>query len=513
METSLNLIDVLLLVAYLALTTWLGVRFSAKQTSSGAFFLGSKALPAWAIAMSMFATIISSWAFMALPGRGFMGGIGYLLAITMAPVTAWITARWVVAFFRREVRLSAYEYLERRFGAGARTYGNLAFLIVHFGKMAAILYLLCLALAGLTGWNLFVLIAIVGVASVIYSYFGGIEGAVWTEVIEGALLILAGGLAIGFALFGAPGGPGAVIEKAWDAGRLNLFAGSFDWAKVGPVVLLCFSFNYYLQKYVTDQTIVQRMLLAPSDQRAGRALFQSSGLLVLVWVIFMSVGVLLWAFYALQPGLLPDAVRGKPDTVFPFFIANELPAGVRGLVLAGLVAGTVSTLSSDLNSLGAVVFEDYYRRWRPRATEKRQLGISRGVVLIAGFFCVGLAMAMTRIHSMADAALEFVSLVGGGVLGMFLLGMLVPRCSRQVLYGALACGAVFSLWATFCGPGDDAISWLPRFPLHTLWVGVCANLMVFTLGWIGSRVWPAVPSRAEAPGGDGLAVVADARHS
>jgi solute:Na+ symporter, SSS family len=482
--------DILMLVIYLAGTTWLGVRFSAKQTSSGAYFLGSKGLPGWAIAMSMFATIISSWAFMALPGKGFQGGIGYLLAASMVPPAAWITARWVVPFFREHVRLSAYEYLERRFGAGARMYGNLAFLIVHFGKMAAILYLLCLALTGLTGLNLFMLIGVVGVAAVIYSYFGGIEGAVWTEVIEGALLLLAGALAIGFTLLGAPGGPPAVIDTAVEAGRFDLFAGSFDWAKAGPVVLVCFSINYYLQKYITDQTIVQRMLLAPSNQKAGSALWRSSLLLLLVWVIFMTVGVLLWAFYQLQPELLPAALRARPDAVFPHFIANELPAGIRGLVLAGLVAGTVSTLSSDLNSLGAVVFEDYYKRFRPAATAREQLKFSRGTVLVSGFLCVLLGMAMTRIQSMADAAMDFVSLVGGGVLGMYLLGMLVKRCSARALYVALALGATFSLWATFCGPGKTGLPMLPRFPLHTLWVGLFANVLVFAAGWAFSFAWP-----------------------
>ena len=479
---------------YFTAMVWLGARFGRRQENADRYFLGTRKTPGWAVGMSMFATIISSWAFLALPAKAFQSDLRYLMAISAIPLAAWIAVRWIVPMFRQKIRLSAYEFLERRFGTGARIYGNLAFLVVHFGKMAAILYLLCLAIAEMTGWNIFVLIAVVGVSTVIYTFFGGIEGVVWTDVVQGFLLLFAGAAAAAFILYKAPGGGSAVLETAWTAGKFKLVSADFAWDRMSTVMLVFFGLSFYLQKYVADQTVVQRYLLAPSNGKAGRALWISSGLVMFVWALFMGVGVLLWGYYQLSPELLPTAVRAAPDKVFPYFIGHEMPPGIPGLMLAGLLAATMSTLSSDLNSLSAVIFDDYYRKLRPLADEARTLQFSRLVVLVAGFLGVLLAMAMTQIHSMADAAFDFVSLVGGGVLGMYLLGLFVPKANARGLYIGLGFGIVFILWAHFCGPGKNMLPGLPRFPLHTQWVGLLGNVVVFACGYIASLLMPKAPS-------------------
>lgn len=488
MTGSVTLLDWAVVLGYLALVVWLGARFGGRQTSSNRYFLGNRTLPGWAIAMSMFATIISSWAFLALPGKGFQSDLQHLAVIALIPIAAWLSSRWIVPFFRDRVKLSAYEYLETRFGIGARLYGNLAFLVVHFGKMAAILYLLCLAFAEMTGWNIFVLIAVVGVSTLVYTFFGGIEGVVWTDVMQGALLLLAGLVSIGFILLGAPGGAGAVFDTALEAGKFQLVSAEWTWNRPSTGLLMIFGLNFYFQKYAADQTVVQRYLLSPSPRQASRALWISSILIMLVWVLFMSVGVLLWAYYQLQPGLLPAELLAKPDKIFPYFIGHALPPGVTGFILAGLLAATMSTLSSDLNSLSAVVLDDYYRKLRPNRSDAHQLAVSRVIVLVAGVLGVFLAMAMTRIHSMADAAFDFVSLVGGGVLGMYLLGMVTRRGTARGLYIGVAFGVALVLWSYFLGSKTSALPALPRFPLHTLWVGLLSNLVVFSCGYLASRV-------------------------
>lgn len=486
MKTSaLTLLDWALVGGYFVFVVALGLRFRSRQQSSTHFFLGGGRLPGWAVGLSMFATVISSWAFLALPAKAFSSDLQYLLAVSGLPVAAWISVRWFVPFFRERIRLSAYEYLERRFGLGARVYGNLAFLIVHFGKMAGILYLLCLAIAEMTGANIFALIAIVGVSTMAYTFFGGMEGVVWTDVVQGLLLLFAGFVSAAFLLFSAPGGPEAVLQTAWDAEKFKLVSSGFSWDEVGTVVLVFFGLTFYTQKYVGDQTVVQRYLLSSSTEKAGRALWSSSLLVVLVWVLFMVVGVLLWSYYRLQPGLLPDDVLAKPDKIFPHFIGHGLPTGISGLILAGLLGATMSTLSSDLNSLSAIIFDDYYRKLRPRTGDQAQLLFSRLVVLVAGLLGILLAMAMTRIHSMADAAFDFVSLVGGGVLGMYVLG-LVTRCNARSLYLGLAGGVLVIFWGYFCRPGSDAFPALPRAPFHTLWVGTIGNLVVFICGYLAT---------------------------
>jgi SSS family solute:Na+ symporter len=486
-------LDWAILLGYIGVMLAIGLRFRSRQQTSHRYFLGSGKLPGWAVGMSMFATVISSWAFLALPAKAFQSDLRYLMAVSALPVAAWIAARWLVPFFRERVRLSAYEYLERRFGIGARLYGNLAFLVVHFGKMAAILYLLSLAIAEITGANVFVLISVVGISTVVYTFFGGMEGVVWTDVAQGILLLAGGVVAAGFILVDVPGGPAAVVQTAWDGGKFRLLDSTFGWAQSGTVLLVVFGLNFYTQKYASDQTVVQRYLVASTGGQAHRAVWMSSLLIVFVWVLFMTIGALLWAHYNLQPGLLPDALLERPDKIFPFFIGHGLPPGITGFIVAGLLAATMSTLSSDLNCLSAVMFDDYYRKLRPDCTDKQQLIFSRLVVAVAGLTGILLAMAMTRIHSMADAAFEFVSIVGGGVLGMYLLGM-VTRVPARAVYVGLAFGVLAILWAYFCGQNSTFLPAIPRFPLHSLWIGIAGNLTVFVTGWLaGLAMKPVLP--------------------
>jgi SSS family solute:Na+ symporter len=205
-----------------------------------------------------------------------------------------------------------------------------------------------------------------------------------------------------------------------------------------------------------------------------------------VWILFMTIGVLLWAFYRMQPDLLPVALWDQPDEVFPYFIGHQLPAGLTGLILAGLMAATMSTLSSDLNSLGSVIVEDYYGRFKKNITDKQKLSFSRICVFATGVLAVLLAMAMTRIQSMADAAFHFVSLVAGGVLGMYTLGLFTRRCSSRGLYVGIGIGILFVLWAYFTNVDPNPVSWLPSFPLHTLWIGLLGNCTVFISGLLFS---------------------------
>lgn len=476
--SALTWIDWLVVALYFSGMVVLGARFRKRQSSSSHYFLGGGKLPAWAVGMSMFATVISSWAFLALPAKAFQSDLVSLMTVSTLPVAAWIAARWFVPFFREKIKLSAYEYLEQRFGLGARVYGNAAFLIVHFGKMAGILYLLCLAIAQMTGADIFMLIAVVGLSTVVYTFFGGMEGVVWTDVVQGALLLLAGAVSVGFVVFGSGVAPSMVIETAWASDKVRLVSSGFAWDRAGTVLFVLFGLTFYTQKYLSDQTIVQRYLVAPHESGAKRGIWMSSLLVVAVWGLFMSLGVLLWAHYRLNPADLPAELLAKPDRIYPHFIGHALPPGITGLIFAGLLAATMSTLSSDLNSLSAVAFDDYYRKIRPHDDACAQLRFSRLMVLAAGVLCVGLAMAMTRVHSMADAAFDFVSLVGGGVMGMYLLGMLT-KCSKQALYVGLSVGVAFILWCYFCGPGSTSWPAIPRAPFHTLWVGAFGNVVVF----------------------------------
>lgn len=491
-ESALEIIDWLIIAAYFIFVIWLGSHFGRKQTSSDRYFLGNRRLPGWAVGMSIFATIISSWSFLGLPGKSFKSDMQYLVTIVTIPITVCIAVFFLIPLFRRKVRLSAYEYLERRFGLFARFYGDILFMAGHFFKMSMVLYLMCLALEGVTGWDVLILIVFVGVATMIYTFFGGIEGVVWTDVTQGFLLLGGGVLSLCFLLFGTQGGPTEVVTAAYEAGKFKLVSFDFEWKEVSVIVLVFFGFSHYMAKYATDQTVVQRYLVAPSSKQAARALWISVFLLGVVWVLFMTVGVLLWVFYQAQPELLPEAVRAKPDQVLAYFIGHQLPAGVTGLILAGIFAASMSTLSSDLNSLASVLAEDFYGKLVKGGSDSRRLVFSRASVLGAGILSIFFAMLLTKVESIVDAFFTFSAIIAGGMVGMFFLGLFTKRCSKKGLYIGLAVGVTFIIWAALTNPEKmDALipSWLPKFRIHIYWLGLLGNIVVFGTGYLASRIF------------------------
>ncbi len=486
-KSALTPWDIFIIVGYFMFMIWLGARFKKNQKDTKQYFLGKQNLPGWVVGMSLFATIISSWTFIALPGKAFKSDIQYLANVLILPFCAFIASKYLISLFRNRIKLSAYEYLEKRFGLFARIYGNLAFLIVHFGKMAAILYLLSLTISGITGWNIFFLILTIGVATIFYTFHGGIEGVVWSEVIQGFLLIGGGVLSVLFIFFTFPGGVSCLFVETIAAGKLKLFSFDFTWNNLNTIVLLFFGLNYWMQKYVSDQTVVQRYLLARTQSNACHAIWISSLLIVAIWVLFMSLGAFLWTFYTFQPGLLPVSLMSTPDKVYPYFIGHQLPSGVTGMILSALFAATMSTLSSDLNALGSILYDDYYNKLRKNRDDRRRLKFSRITVLIAGILCIFLAMAFTNIQSMADAAFDFVALVAGGILGMYLLGIFTRRTSPAGLYVGLALAVTAILYLYFGNKGTVPPH---RFPaVHTLWIGLIGNLITLVAGYLASRIF------------------------
>ena len=491
-ESALEIIDWVIIAAYFVFVIWLGSHFGKKQTSSDRYFLGNRKIPGWAVGMSIFATIISSWSFMGLPGKSFKSDMQYLMTIAPIPITVCIAVFFLIPLFRRKVRLSAYEYLERRFGLFARFYGDILFIAGHFFKMSMVLYLMCLALEGVTGWSVLVLIIIVGITTMTYTFFGGIEGVVWTDVTQGFLLLGGGVLSLCFLLFGAQVGPGEVVTAAYEAGKFKLVSFDFAWDKVSVIVLLFFGFNHYMAKYATDQTVVQRYLIAPSSKQATRALWISILLLGVVWVLFMTVGVLLWVFYQMHPELLPEAVRAKPDQVLAYFIGHQLPTGVTGLILAGIFAASMSTLSSDLNSLASILAEDFYGKIVKGGSDRQRLVFSRASVLASGVLSIFLAMLLTKVESIVDAFFTFSAIIAGGMTGMFFLGLFTKRCSRKGLYIGLAVGVTFIAWATLTNSesiNQSEYAWLPKYGINILWLGLLGNIVVFVTGYLASRIF------------------------
>ncbi len=361
MTHSIHWIDISIVLISVLFTIGAGIYFARRQKSSTHYFAGSGNIPAWAIGISIFATLISSVTFLAYPAAAYKSNWILLVQGLMVPVVLLGLIWLIVPLFRKVIKLSTYEYFERRFGLFARMYTSVAFILTHFSKMGTVLYLVSLALASLMGVPVVWLIIFLGFTIILLTLLGGIEAVIWMDVIQGILLVAGGLLCVAILLFRPEGGPGVVINEAINLKKIDFGPYHFSLAELTFWVMVINGVFYALQKYGTDQTIVQRYLTAKNDKSAKKAAYIGVLMSVPVWTMFMFIGALLFVFYNSGSAVLPEGM--KADQVFPYFIGTQLPVGAVGLVLAALVAAAVSSLDSDMNCLAAIGVADFYQRF------------------------------------------------------------------------------------------------------------------------------------------------------
>lgn len=491
---SIHIIDYLIMFATLALSLGVGFWFSKKQSDTKKYFTAGGKIPSWAIGMSILATLISSITFLAYPGEGYSTNWIRLVQGLMVPIVLLAIIGFVVPLFRRVIGLSTYEYFEKRFGYFARLYTSVSFTLTHFSKMGTVFFLIALPLSKMIGLDTATVIWIIGAAVIILTMLGGIEAVIWLDVIQGFLLIVGGIIALGILLFIPEGGPAAVWDVAMKNGKIGF--GPFDWDFVNLTfwVMALNGIFYAIQKYGTDQTIVQRYLTAKSDKDAIRASMIGVLLSVPVWAMFMFIGTALFSYYQITGELLPEGI--KAVDIFPHFIMTKLPVGVVGLVLSALIAAAISSLDSDLNCLSAILMEDYFIRIKPNSSDKTRLFMSKLFILIAGLGAIAVAMFYVNAGSEGVLGTVFTlySIFSGGIAGMFLLGIFVPRANRKGLYWGIGASILFTAWALltsepfeFSG-GKVLLVDLGNlnFKQHGYMIGVYSHVVLVFFGYIGS---------------------------
>ncbi|CAN0396733.1 unnamed protein product, partial [Scytosiphon promiscuus] len=428
--TGLHLIDYAIIVASLLVSLYIGFYFSKGQKSTKKYFAAEGNIPAWAIGMSILATLVSSVTFLAYPGEGYSSNWILLVQGLMVPLVLLLIIWGLVPLYRNVIGISAYEYFEKRFGYFARLYGSLGFILAHFSKMGTVFYLLGLAIATLMNVDTLTVIWILGIIIIILTLLGGIEAVIWLDVIQGFLLIAGGIAALAILLFSTEAGPTGIWEIAKENGRIGF--GPFDWdfTKLTFWVMAINGIFYAIQKYGTDQTVIQRYLTAKSNRDGIRASLMGVILSVPVWALFMFIGTALFAYYQLTPTVpLPENIM--PDAVFPFFIENELPIGVKGLIISALIAAAISSLDSDLNCLSAVLTEDFYSKLNINSSDDRKLRFGKIMVVISGVLAMLVATIYTYLGGEGVLGIVFglYAIFSGGIAGMFLLGLFSKRAN------------------------------------------------------------------------------------
>ncbi|MBM4017513.1 MAG: sodium/solute symporter [Planctomycetes bacterium] len=438
--------------AYLAVLVWMGVHLSRREKTTGDFFLAGRRIPWWAAGLSIYGTQLSAITFMAIPAASYrldwVPYVGNLMIFCIAPVVVYL----YLPFYGRLNVTSAYEYLEKRFNLAARLYGSLSFIAYQIGRMGIVILLPAVALSAVTGIDKYVCIVIMGLLCTFYTVLGGIEAVIWTDVLQVGVLL--GGAVLSFFFIAAKveGGMAGVVSTAWQHDKLH--AANFTWdctvMALGVVVFGNFLGN--LVPYTTDQAVVQRYLTVRDETQARRAIWTNALLTVPGSILFFGIGTALFAFYAHHPGQLKPMLHN--DAIFPLFIKQEFPAGLAGVVVAGVFAAAMSTLDSSMNSIATVVTTDFYRRFRPAAPDGRCLALARWITVAAGVLATGTAAWMAwqggRIQSLFFHFQTIMGLIGGSLAGLFVLAIFTRRARAwPAVIGALA-GAAGQVFIASC---------------------------------------------------------------
>lgn len=490
-------IDYAIVLASLLAAIGMGLYFAHRQKDTSTYFAGGGKIPAWAVGMSIFATLISSVTFLAYPGAAYEGNWILLVQGLMVPIVLVALIGVIVPLFRKVIRLSTYEYFERRFGLFARLYSSFAFTLGHFSKSGTVFFLVSMALATFLHIDIYTIVIVLGVTIIILTLMGGMEAIVWMDVVQGTLLIGGGIICVVLLLFLPDGGPTEVFRIAGEYHKIDF--GPYDWdlTQLTFLVMVLNGIFYALQKYGTDQTIVQRYLTAKNDREAKRAAYIGVFMSVPIWAMFMFIGTALFAFYhATGAPPLPEGI--KADEVFPYFISNELPVGVRGLIIAALAAAAISSLDADLNCISAIAVQDYYVRFRKNSTDRQQLRFGKQMVVIAGAGAVGVALLYISWggEGVLGALFSLYAIFSAGIVGIFLLGLFSRRANKQGLYIGIAAAVVFTAYAVLTstkvdihGTGVketllDLGDW--NFTHHKYMLGVYSHLIVLVVGYLAS---------------------------
>lgn len=448
-----------------------------QRTTSG-FFLGGGKIPWWAAGLSIFGSKLSALTFIAIPAKAYATDWVYLLNNIMIVVVAPIVVYFYLPYFRKLKLTSVYEYLNIRFNRQVKWLGSLTFVLFQVSRLGIVIYLPALVLSAVTGINIFICIIGTSLITTAYSVSGGIEAVVWTEVMQVGVL-LGGALATLFFIAGSlDGGVNQLVTEAMAHDKFRLAI--TDWTITEPVLWVVFvgGFLTQLVTYSSDQVVVQRYLTTSTEKEAKKSIYTNAILVIPASLIFFSVGTALWVFYRHHPAALNP--HGRTDDIFPWYISNQLPSGLAGLVIAGLFAATMSTISSSMNSIATVITTDFYQSVRPASTDRQRFVFARWTTVVLGALgcLIAVYMVYLRNASIWDQYIKIIGLFGGCLAGMFVAGIFFPRVNSA----GIITGFIVSAISLYFIQAADIINFF-LYP-------AAAVLICVLVAWVASTLWP-----------------------
>ncbi|NML39636.1 sodium/solute symporter [Chitinophaga sp. G-6-1-13] len=435
--SGFRLTDWLVVGLYFLLVVGISVVVSRNmQNTTSDFFLGGGKIPWWAAGLSIFGSKLSALTFIAIPAKAFATDWVYFLNNMMIVVVAPLIVYFYLPYFRKLKLTSVYEYLAIRFSPGVKLLGSFTFLVFQLSRLGIVIYLPALVLSAVTGVNIIICIVATSAITTAYSASGGIEAVIWTEVMQVGVLLGGALLSLVFISRSLDGGFGQLFTEAAANGKFRLAI--LQWDITQPVLWVIFvgGFLTQLVTYSSDQVVVQRYLTTSTEKEARQSIYTNALLVVPASLIFFLVGTALWVYFRHHPANLNP--HGNTDDVFPWYISQQLPAGLAGLVIAGLFAATMSTISSSMNAIATVITTDFYPLFRPSADDRQRFIFARRMTVMLGALGCGIALYLVSLHntSIWDQYLKIIGLFGGCLAGMFLAGIFIPKVNaRGIIIG------------------------------------------------------------------------------
>ncbi len=516
-------IDWLVLIVYFLGTMGIGFYFYRKSRSMEGFTAAGRSLPGWVCGLSIFATYLSSISFLGLPGKSFAENWNPFVFSLSLPIATWIAVRYFLPYYRRSGEISAYALLENRFGSWARMYASFFYILTQLARMGVVMYLMALPLSILLEKDIRLIIVITGISVTLYTFVGGIVAVIWADALQAIVLMVGAAVCSVLMLLRMPEGPGQLFEIATANDKFSL--GSFAPTLTDATfwVVLVYGIIINLQNFGIDQSYIQRYIASKSDKEAQKSIWLGGLLYVPVSAVFFFLGTQLFAYYQVHPtdmqeiqqsvsqqmimqeGISPDdpgfdalvddkagtlSAADIGDKVFPHFIGKHLPIGITGLLIAAIFAAAMSTVSTSLNSSVTLLIKDWYQRFINRdATEAQYMRVLYIITIFWGLMGTGMALLLVNITSALDAWWTLSGIFGGGMLGLFLLGIISRRAGNPVAVTAVILGLGIIAWMTL----SPLLKTLPvglQSHFHAFLIPVFGTLTILLTGLLLSRILP-----------------------
>ncbi len=416
---------------YALLMVAMAVYFIRKKKDENDYFRGGNRIPWYVAGMSIFATMLSSITFIAIPTQAYLQDWRYFVMaffiIGMAPVAIY----YYLPFFCRLGITSAYEYLEKRFNLGVRLFGSAAFVVFMVCRVAVVTLLPAIALNAVTGISIDACILICGILTMIYCSLGGLEAVIWSDFVQG-IVLMGGAVSVLVLLILKTGPDGAHFSTFWNVATSCEKTRMWDFRLLftQPVfwVVAVQGLISNLSSYTSDQCVIQRYIATPDENATKRSLWFNGCMSVFAQVVFYGIGTALFAFYHTNPTAM-DVTMPKGDSVLPIFMATEMPPWLAGLVIAAVFAATISTLSANLSSASTAVVTDFIKRFNPNIPGKAQIRCGQICTYVVGVVGIFAALTLARMESSAlfDNFNKYIAMLTAGLTGLFFMGVFIPR--------------------------------------------------------------------------------------